>query len=423
MNLDPIMIIIFGIALAVVLIGLVLKLFNQPHVITYILAGVLLGPSLLNVVKDTSLMTSVGSIGLIFLMFFVGMEISLPRLVSNWKVAIIGPVLQVIIAFGSMLFFGKFLGWDLGKSVLMAFVITLSSTAVIVKILKDWKEMHTKIGQDVLGILIVQDILVVPMLLILNFFDADAADISGTIESVVAGIIIIGLIIFFIRKENLKFPFEDKIKKDPELFIFFALIVCFGFSILTSLFGLSSALGAFIAGILVSEGNHGISIKKTLEPFYFFFVAIFFISIGMILDINYVMHNYKIILALLVLVFILSTFMNTFILRFLGSSWKESFYGGALLSQLGEFGFIIAAIGLSNGIISQDGNALIISLIAITLILSPFWVKLVKTIIHFHEDMLNLPKNLTKENIDTIYSKNTEFMKDVYRDLKNRVRK
>lgn len=420
---ETILLVVFGIALAIVLIGFFLKVFNQPHVVTYIIAGIILGPSVIGLVKDYDFMASIGTIGVVLLMFFVGSEISFPRIVSNWKIAIIGPILQVIIASGVMLAFGGFQGWDAGKSVLIAFVITLSSTAVIVKILKDWKELHTKIGQDVVGILIVQDILVVPMLLALNFFGTGSIDAFSTARTLLAGVFVVLFIIYLVRHENINIPYVEKIKKDPELFVFFSLIICFGFAAITSYFGLSGALGAFVAGIIVGNGNRYFSIKRTLEPFYFFFVAIFFISIGMLFDVNFVIANHAQLIFLVLIVFTLSTVMNMFVMKLLGSSWKESFYAGSLLAQLGEFGFVLAAAGLGTSIITGEDHALVIALISLTLILSPFWVKFVKLVMRIKKGGLKVQKDMTRAMLDGIYCKNAGFMRGIYCALRKRTRR
>lgn len=419
---EPILFVIFVIALTILIIGLLLKIFKQPHVVTYILAGIILGPSFIGLISDQTLLQSIGSIGIVLLMFFVGMEISIPKLVSNWKIVIIGPILQVIIASISMIVFGKFLGWELSKSILMAFVITISSTAVIVKILKSWEELHTKIGQDVLGILIVQDLMVVPMILVLDISGNNNVDILRTIERLIFGIIVITLLIYLIKKHKLTIPFHEKIKEDSELRFFLALIICFGFAILTSYLGLSSALGAFIAGLLMSEEAQNYSMKKNLKPFYFFFMAIFFMSIGMMLDMEFLKENYKVIMALVIIVFALSTIMNMLILKVLGSTWRESLYGGALLSQLGEFGFVLAAVGLASGIITDEGYALIIALISLTLILSPFWISAIKKILKIENYTLEVPKMLTTKIIDEIYPKTPEGLKRFYHHVKKKIK-
>lgn len=422
MLFEPILFAIFGISLAIVMIGLFMKIFKQPHVVTYIFAGILLGPSFFGLVNDQLLLQSMGSIGIVLLMFFIGMEVSLPRLISNWKIVIIGPILQVIIASIAMIIFGKFLGWDLNKSILMAFVITISSTAVIVKILKSWEELHTKIGQDVLGILIVQDIMVVPMIIILDLAGNKKIDFAKIIESIILGILIISFVIFLIKNGKLKIPFHDKIKDDLELRFFVALIICFGFAIMTSYLGLSSALGAFIAGLFVSEEAHNLSMKKNLMSFYFFFVAIFFMSIGMMLDINFLKDNIRILGFLVLIVFSLSTIMNMIILKVLGSSWSESLYGGALLSQLGEFGFVLAAVGLSTAIITEEGYSLIIALISLTLILSPFWIKIIKDILNIKKFNLKISKKLTIKNLEELYPNTPKGLKNFYNDVKKKTK-
>ncbi len=418
MQIDNTLLITFVIAITIVILGFVLRVLNQPHVVTYIIVGVFIGPSVIGLITDPTSLSSIGSIGLVLLMFFVGMEISIPKLVSNWKIVIIGPILQIVLSFGIMSLIGKIYGWPIEKVVLFGFIIALSSTAVIIKMLHDWKELHTQIGQNIVGILIVQDIAVAPMLISLEILKNKAeSNVYNIIGESVFGVMAIFLIFYIIKKENIKFPFEDEIKNDPELYIFLALIMCFGFAILASVFGLSSAFGAFLAGLLVSEGEHKFHIKKTLEPFYLISVALFFVSIGLLLNISYALDNIKIILILTFIVFIVGTILNAVILRLLGSSFQESLYGGALLSQLGEFGFVLASMAIGIGLITKSDNALLIALITCTLILSPLWIKTVKMFMKINKQhIFEIPKKITIDKVKDMYPDN-EKIKEFYKKI------
>ncbi len=148
--------VLFAIAFVTLVTGMILKRFKQPHVIAYLLVGVILGPSGLAVIADKDWVGQLGSIGVVLLLFFVGMEVSPKRLAANWKLPVIGTLLQIMVSVLFVAIMGYFLDWPFPRIVLLGFVISLSSTAVVIKLLQDWKELDTRIGQDVLGILLIQ---------------------------------------------------------------------------------------------------------------------------------------------------------------------------------------------------------------------------------------------------------------------------
>jgi CPA2 family monovalent cation:H+ antiporter-2 len=163
-------------------------------------------------------------------------------------------------------------------------------------------------------------------------------------------------------------------KKHKELQIFAALAICFGMVMGSELLKLSPFLGAFVAGIYVRATKETEWIHISLEPFYIFFVAIFFVSVGMMLDLSFVYENWRVILFLVGLVFIFNTAINSGMMRLLGESWRDSLFGGAMLAQVGEFSFVILAVGQQNDIVSDFTYQTILALITLTLILSPAWI-------------------------------------------------
>ena len=157
MHLDPIMPYLVSAILAVLLLGLLLRALRQPYVIGYLIAGIILGPHGYALITDSELLSRLGAIGVVLLLFFIGMEVSPRKLINNWKVAFLGTLLQIFISVGCVWPLGLFLEWPVSRIVLIGFVISLSSTAVVLKLLQDWKEFDSKVGQNVLAILLAQD--------------------------------------------------------------------------------------------------------------------------------------------------------------------------------------------------------------------------------------------------------------------------
>jgi CPA2 family monovalent cation:H+ antiporter-2 len=364
------------IIVSILITGLIFKTIRIPYVVSYLFVGILLGPHGIGFVQDTTLIKQFEIVGLVFLLFFVGMEISLEELLRNWKIPVVGTILQIAITVGIIFFLGTFMDWKLIRVLLIGFVISISSTAVVIKLLNEWNQHNTRVGRNVIGVLLVQDIALIPMIIILDLMQGRSMPVKDLVLQVGGGIVLVILIVYLLRKKEIHLPFLDYFKGHRELQIFGALAVCFGMVMVTEFFKLSPFLGAFLAGIYVRATRETDWIHVTLEPFYIFFVAIFFVSVGMMLDMDFVLENWGIILLLVGLVFILNTAVNTGMMRLLGEPWCESFLGGAMLAQVGEFSFVILAVGEQRGIVSDFTYQIILALITLTLILSPAWIAL-----------------------------------------------
>jgi CPA2 family monovalent cation:H+ antiporter-2 len=370
-----------GAILAVLILGLALRSIKQPYVIGYLLAGIILGPHGINLISDEALISRLGAIGVVLLLFFIGMEVSPRKLIDNWKVAVIGTLLQIFISVGCVWPLGQYLEWPLSRIVLIGFVISLSSTAVVLKLLQDWKEIDSRVGQNVLVILLAQDLAVIPMLIILSMFVSTEGAQTNIWLQLTGAAIMAAIIGYIAVKEKIHLPLNRLLGDDRELHVFAALCICLGLALLTGLAELSTALGAFVAGIVIGAARETQWVHHSLESFRIVFVALFFVSIGMLVDLSFITDHLVQVLALVVLVIITNTFINGTILRMLGDSWRDSLYAGTLLSQIGEFSFVLAAVGIQSDIISSYSYQMTIAIISISLLVSPVWIKLVKQVL------------------------------------------
>ena len=384
-TIDPFLTRFVILSLVIIVVGFLLRLFKQPSLVTYIIVGVLVGPFGFGLVTDETLITNLGSIGLVLLLFFIGMEIHLPDLITNWRVSVIGTLIQIAVSVGIVWLLGQYFSWKLNQVVMLGFVISLSSTAVIVKLLKERNELDTKTGKNVLGVLLAQDVLMVPMLIIVGYLGGDKQDLILLLKQIIGGILIVGVIIYVLIKKEIKLPFMAYLRKDHEMQVFVAFTLCFGFSIITALFGLSSALGAFVAGIVLSSTKSTRWVHNSLNAFKIVFVALFFVSVGMLIDLQFLKDNLFTIGMLVLAVFLINNTINVLMMHIFCKDWKISLYAGALLSQIGEFSFIIGSTGYISGIIKNHDYQLIISTIALTLLISPLWISLTRKIIKLKE--------------------------------------
>lgn len=374
MHIDPILPTLVAIIGVVLLIGLSLQILRQPQVIGYLLAGVAIGPFGLALLTDTEFASRLGGFGVILLLFFVGMEVAPRQLISGWRIAVIGTLAQVALSVALVIPIGLWFDWPVERVVLLGFVTSLSSTAVIIKLLRDSGEINRKEGQDILGILLTQDLIIIPMLIIVGLMGGEAPSWSGLGLQIGGSIIIVSLLAWALTRDSFHLPFGHLFRSDPELQVFAALLICLGLSLLTGLAQLSTALGAFAAGILVTAARETQWVHHTLEPFRVIFVALFFVSIGMLVDVSFISSHTMQVILLVVAVLVGNTLLNGIILRFLGYRWRESLYAGALLGQIGEFSFVLAAVGLTAGIISDIAYQYTIAVIALSLLVSPFWI-------------------------------------------------
>jgi CPA2 family monovalent cation:H+ antiporter-2 len=278
---------------------------------------------------------------------------------------------------------GLWLGWPFSRSILLGFVVSLSSTAVVLKLLHDRGELQSKPGQNVILILLTQDLAVVPMLIIISLLGDKAPSQSELFLQIGGGTLLLALSAWLISRDQIKLPFMSHVRKNHELQVFTALLICFGMAYISGVLNLSVALGAFIAGMIVATAKETEWVHHALAPLHVIFVAIFFVSVGMLIDIVFLQEHLLQILFLTIIVLLSNTFINSVILRALNntSTWSDALYSGALLSQVGEFSFVLAAVGLNSLIITQAAYQMTIAVIAISLLVSPVWVSLIRSML------------------------------------------
>ncbi len=392
MHIDPALPVVVGVILAILLIGFALRALRQPQIVGYLVAGVLIGPSGLGLLDDPELIGRLGGVGLIVLLFFVGMEASPGALLSRWRLAIFGVALQVAATIAAISAVGLFFDWTFYEVMLFGFVISLSSTAVVLKLLKDWNELGTQTGQNVLVVLLAQDMALVPMIIAINVLGGEQISTNELLAQLAGAVVLIGIAAWVFTRDHVRLPFADKLRADHELQVFAALMLCFGLALISGELGLSTALGAFVAGLVVSSARETEWVRDSLEPFRIVFVAVFFVSVGMLIDLGFVLDSPARLLLIVGAILLVNTFLNAVILVLLGSSWRRASYAGALLSQIGEFSFILVAMAHTAQLLADEDYRLIVAVIAISLMISPAWIGLCKVVLGHPEGKPDNPR-------------------------------
>lgn len=361
---------------AALLCGLALIRMRQPAIVGYILAGIVLGPTGFKAIENTGNVQILAELGVIMLLFVIGMELSLQGFKSIYKTALSTAVLQIIMAVAVFWGIGMAVGWSLERILVFGFATALSSTAVAIKILEESDDVRTPVGRTTVSVLIAQDLAVVPILLIINAFGGEG---DGSWGTVIAKLFVsIGflafLTIFLSNRKKLVLPFTEWIVSKPEILPLAALAFCFTLTSVSGALGLSTAYGAFIAGLIIGNSSLRASLHKVTEPIQAVLLMVFFLSIGLLIDLNFIIDNWQNVLLILGATTIIKTIVNVAILHYLGEPWDRAFHSGVVIAQIGEFSFVVIAAGLAAKILSPEGYRLMIAVIALSLLISPMWL-------------------------------------------------
>ncbi len=376
MHLDPMMMNITIVLTVALAIGYLAVRLGLPIVVAYIISGIMLGPTMLGVIQDQETVTRVGEIGVVMLLFFVGMEVSIPKLMERWRIAVIGTAVQIAISVAVCLALAWIFHLPTSLGILFGFMISLSSTAVVLKELQDAGEMDEAFGQNAVGVLLVQDMAIVPMMIILSLIGDNELHAADLIKQIVGGATLLSIVIWLMKTGMLHIP--AFLKGSIEKRVLLGLLLCLGAATLTSWLGLSAGLGAFLAGMVLASSDQSDWVHQHLESVYVIFVMIFFLSIGMMVDVDYLQSHLLLVGGATALVFLFNSGVNVFVMRALGESWRMALITGGLLSQIGEFSFLLAAVGAFAGILSPELHELTVIVIAMTLLFSPVWMMMTK---------------------------------------------
>ncbi len=361
------------IALAATLCGIALVRYKQPAIIGYILAGAILGPGGLGLAGNRESIAVLAELGVILLLYFVGMELSLSSFRKIWRISIFTASAQIGLAVAIMILAGYAFGWTLANSLLFGFCLAISSTAVAIKVLENMDALHTDLGRLTIGILIAQDLAVAPMLLLISGMKDGGISIWAPIEISISIGILVGVIMIMTKRSKINMPFHHIWVERKDLAPLGALTWCFVFSGTAGLIGLSPAFGAFLAGLIVGNSAQREQMHNGAGPIQTVLMMVFFLSIGMLVDFGFILDYLPEVVFFCVFVLCFKTGLNIVLLRLQGQSWQQSFESGLLLGQLGEFSFVLAAAAVSADILDQTTHKMIVAVTVLSLTTSPLF--------------------------------------------------
>jgi len=371
------------------LVNLVFTRIKVPTVIGYLLTGVIAGPHMLSLVGTGHGIELMAEIGVVLLLFTIGLEFSLKHLLRIRKIVFLGGLIQVTLTAAVLFIVSRFFGMSPRTGFFMSSLGALSSSAIVLKILQDRTEITSNYGRTVLGILIFQDLLLIPLLLLTNLLSQNSLNIPRELLIMALKVIfIIGLVYTGNRWVMPKLLHQIALTKNQELFIMSIFLICFGIALLTSSLGMSLAIGAFLAGLMISESEYSHNAFGDFLPFKDIFTSFFFVSIGMLLDISFIAENLPLVILSVILVIVLKTIIAGGTGFLMGHTFQGTVLIGLSLSQVGEFSFILAKLGLGNSILSEFNYQLFLAVAVITMALTPLMIFLAPVIT---KGMVKLP--------------------------------
>ncbi|MEF3254927.1 MAG: cation:proton antiporter [Deferribacterales bacterium] len=362
------------ISFAVVVTSILTK-FKVHPIIGFIVTGAIIGPNGLKLITDPHKIESISEIGVMLLLFTLGLEFSISKLIRLKKYVFTGGGLQVLITFFIFSVFGFYLFGDYRNAIILGLLTALSSTAIVLKLLVDNRLVDAPIGKGGLGILLFQDIMVVPIMIMVPLMADNNIDIFNIFIKILKSFGL-GLLVFFIAKYLTNYLLSKIVKlRVRELFILTIIVISLGTGYITGSMGISVSLGAFLAGVVLADSVYTHQIIAYIQPFKDSFLALFFISIGLLADVGYILTNIADILIFLFSLLLIKGGIIFVVTYFLINSFNVSFRIALSLFQIGEFSFVVAALSKNYQIIDDNFYQLFLAVSIFSMVFTPYFFK------------------------------------------------
>ena len=359
---------------------IVLLIFNKlklPTMIGLFITGIVLG----HVINDTSMISNLSELGVIFLLFIIGLEFSAEKFSAIKKYALVGGILQVVLTTALITLLGLVLGLNLNSAVFLGLLVAFSSTAIVMKVMQQKRITHSVQGRVTLGILIFQDIAVIIVILITPLLGGQDLVINA-LPTLILKYLGLAVIIYVGAKWFIPLALRDSARtKNRDLFMLLTLFICMGTTFATSLIGIGPELGAFLAGLLISNTEYSHQTLGYIQPFQDVFMSLFFISIGLMVNLHLFLANIGIIIALTVVILLINFTATLITGMALKLPTKISVSIAILLSQIGEFSFVLAREGMTYGLMTNEFFSIFLGVSILTMSSTPFLEKLTPKIV------------------------------------------
>lgn len=359
-----------------VLVVALFRAFKLPAMLAYILVGLLLGPKSFGFLPDTEANRQLAEFGIVFLMFSIGLEFSLGQLYAMRRIVLGIGSLQVLITMGAIMLVCLSLGLDWKAALVVSGALTMSSTAIVSKLLVERLDLNARHGRIAIGVLLFQDLAVVPLLVLIPAIASPTGSLAYTLGIAFLKAAVMLSLLFFFGKNLMNRWFGIVARqRSRELFVMNVLMVTMVLAYATKVAGLSYALGAFIAGMLISETRFRYQVESDIAAFRDILMGLFFITIGMLLDFNSLGGNLSGILLVMVGLIIFKSLVVALLSRFFRYEPGVAVRAGVTLAQAGEFSFVVFSLGMENGLISNDLLQVVLAASLLSMFLAPFIIQ------------------------------------------------
>ncbi|KDC52878.1 monovalent cation:proton antiporter-2 (CPA2) family protein [Pseudoalteromonas fuliginea] len=366
----------FGLLVVAVLFVWFFKRIGLPPILAYLATGVLAGSHGIGWMAHTHEIDFVAELGIVFLLFSLGLEFSISRLMAMRNIVFGLGSLQVVVTSLILIVVLYCLNFSLLTSFAISIIMALSSTAVVVKLLKETGELNQRRGQLAVGVLLFQDIAVVPLLIILPLLaSSDSQSISWALAFALTKGAFVCLLLWAMGKWILPKVFNEiALVRTDELFVLTTLLVALFAALLTYMFGLSMALGAFLAGMMLGESHYRHQLEADIRPFRDILMGLFFVTVGMQLDLLYVFSNGLFIIGALLGLLILKITVVAISAQLMGERRQDALACAIMLWQMGEFGFVLIALSGQQQLLTSDQTSFLIALGVLSMAFTPFLI-------------------------------------------------
>jgi CPA2 family monovalent cation:H+ antiporter-2 len=360
---------------AAVLVTILARAFKLPTMLGYLLTGIAIGPSALGWIPDTAQTRYLAEFGVVFLMFSVGLEFSLPRMLAMRSTVFGFGGAQVLVTLLATLGLAWLLGMEVAAGVALGGALAMSSTAIVSKLLSERVELQSPHGRLSMGALLFQDLAVVPLLIVIPALAMPASTLAHTLLWALLKAALVLTVLLFLGQKLMR-PWFHRVAaaKSPELFTLNLLFITLGLAFLTERAGLSLALGAFLAGMLVSETEYRYQVEDDIKPFRDVLLGLFFITVGMRLDLAVVGQQVFQVLIMLAVIVVGKAVAIWALCRGFGHGQATSLRTALALAQGGEFGLVLLALAADQGLMSVEAAQPVLAALVISMLLAPLLI-------------------------------------------------
>ena len=374
--MDNSLTIVLGLLAAAVLVVIVFRALKLPAMLGHLLAGVAIGPHGLALIADDANRSQLAEFGVVFLMFSVGLEFSLAKLMTMRRIVFGLGAAQVVVTMTAVALLVVLTGGDWRAGVVIGGTLAMSSTAIVSKMLADRLELNTLHGRQVIGVLLFQDLAVVPLLIVVPALAGDAAAMGPLLLGALGKAAVVLAIPLYFGQRPMRAWFHLVARQhSSELFVLNVLLITLGLAYITELAGLSLALGAFIAGMLISETEYRYQVESDIKPFRDVLLGLFFMVVGMRLDLGIVVDHALWVLGALAALIALKAAITAALGRLFGSDAGAALRAGFDLAQGGEFGFVLLALAAPHSLVPEAMLQTVLAAMILSMLAAPFIIE------------------------------------------------